>query len=82
MPLAKYNVSDKCVLDKAQKRRYSFYCPLCKMVTFLEFETANNEFSIALLKAMVSCKIATSNKGGKNEMKRTKKTIAARLFEQ
>ena len=47
------------------------------MITFLDFETATNEFSIALLKATVSCKIMTSNKGGKNEMKSTKKKIAA-----
>ena len=38
IPLANYNESGECVVDKAQKRHYSFKCPHCKMIAFLGFE--------------------------------------------
>ena len=50
IPLANCNNSGKCVFDEAQKRGYSFYCPLCRMITFMEFETTTNESAIGFLK--------------------------------
>ena len=42
-PLTNYDDNGRCVLNEAQKRLYSFLCPLCKMISFLNLETAANE---------------------------------------
>ena len=50
IPLANYSDNGAFVLDEAQKRLYLFLCPLCKLVTFLDFKEAVNECSIICLK--------------------------------
>ena len=48
--LNNYNDDGKCLLDKAQKRQFSFLCPFCKMVTFLNFEEPVSKNAIIYLK--------------------------------
>ena len=48
--LTNYDDNGRCVLDEAHKSLYSFLCPLCKMVYFLNFETAANQNCIKYLK--------------------------------
>ena len=37
IPLANHNDSGKCLLGEAQKILYSLHSPLCKRITFLDF---------------------------------------------
>ena len=48
--LNNYDEDGKCLLDEVQRRQYSFLCPLCKMVTFLDFIKAANESCVIFLK--------------------------------
>ena len=49
-PIENYGNNCKCVLDETHKRLYSFLCPSCKMVSFLNFELAANDACIIYLK--------------------------------
>ena len=73
IPLANYNNSGKCMVDKVQKRHYSFYCQACKMITFSDFEEATNECAFVFLKTKICHEIMKINEGGKNKVGRTKK---------
>ena len=58
-----YDGDAKCLLDKVEKRHYSFLCPLCKMVTFSDFERAANESWVIFLKRRQSVvKLCEKNK--------------------
>ena len=41
--LNKYDNTRKYLVNEVQKRQYSFLCPFCKMVAFLDFDAEASE---------------------------------------
>ena len=82
--LANYDDSGKWVLNEAQKR-HSFYCPSCKMITFLDIEEVENEWAIVFLKRrqfVIKLRKQIKEKRMRWEEQRKNSKCKCRLFEQ
>ena len=85
IPLANYDDSGKCVLSEVQKRLYSLYCPLCKMIKFLDFEKVANECAIIFFKErtqfVVKLRLQIKEERTRWEERRKNSKCMRRIFE-
>ena len=72
--------------QQGTKRKYSFLCPLCKMITFLNFEEAATKNAIVYLKRrQFVFKLRQQIKDEKmkwEEKKKKKRQSICKIFEQ
>ena len=72
--------------QQGTKRQYSFLCPLCKMITFLNFEEAATKNAIVYLKRrQFVFKLRQQIKDEKmkwEEKKKKKRQSICKIFEQ
>ena len=83
--MAKFDSSGTCVLNEAQKTHYSFYCPLCQMIRFLDFQEAASEVSTAFLKRrqfVIKLQLQIKEQRIRWEERRRNSKFIRRIFEQ